>query len=91
MDWRGNCKNLISWAIAVCFQAFCEDVVLSRYEVLPCLQILSNTGNWFNYVATLLVVEKLANGRGIYLSIVLVIHFLPSFILFPIAGVLADR
>lgn len=55
------------------------------------MQILSNIGNWFNYVATLLVVEQLAGGKGIYLSIVLVIHFLPSFVLFPIAGVLADR
>lgn len=55
------------------------------------LQILSNTGNWFNYVATLLVVERLAGGRGIFLSIVLVIHFLPSFIWFPVAGVVADR
>ncbi len=55
------------------------------------IQVLSNTGNWLNYVATLLVVEKLAHSKGIYLSIVLVIHFLPSFVLFPIAGVLADR
>ena len=56
-----------------------------------CMQILSNIGNWFNYVATLLVVERLANGRGIFLSIVLVIHFLPSLVWFPLAGLLADR
>ena len=55
------------------------------------MQILSNLGNWLSYIATLLVVDDLSNGKGIYLSAVLVIHFLPSFGLFPIAGVVADR
>ena len=55
------------------------------------VQILSQTGNWFNYIATLTVVSRLADGRGLPLSIVLIIHFLPSFIWFPVAGVVADR
>ena len=58
----------------------------------PCrLQILGQTGNWFNYIATLTVVSRLADGRGLPISIVLIIHFLPSFIWFPVAGVVADR
>jgi hypothetical protein len=53
---------------------------------LPCL-VLSR----FNYVSTLTLVSRLADGRGLQISIVLVIHFLPSFIWFPVAGVIADR
>ena len=54
-------------------------------------QMLSSLGNWFGFVATLLLVERLAAGRGILLSVVLIMRFIPSFILFPIAGVFADR
>jgi hypothetical protein len=55
-----------------------------------CLTKLRHTYR-FNYVSTLTVVSRLAEGRGLLISIVLVIHFLPSFIWFPVAGVLADR
>ena len=54
-------------------------------------QILSNLGNWFGLVATLLVVESLAEGQGLLLSVVVIMRFLPAFILFPVAGVCADR
>ena len=55
------------------------------------LQIFSNLGNWFSYVSTLLVVDKLGGGRSILLSVVLISRFLPSIFLFPISGVFADR
>lgn len=55
------------------------------------LQIASNLGNWFSYVSTLLVVDKLGGGKGVLLSIVLIMRFLPSIFLFPIAGIFADR
>lgn len=58
---------------------------------MMCPQIFDNLGNWFSYVSTLLVVDKLGDGRGILLSIVLIMRFLPSIFLFPIAGIFADR
>ena len=54
-------------------------------------QIFSNLGNWFSYVSTLLVVDKLGGGRDILLSVVLIMRFLPSIFLFPISGIFADR
>lgn len=45
----------------------------------------------FSYVSTLLIVDKLGGGKGILLSIVLVMRFLPSVFMFPIAGIFADR
>ena len=56
-----------------------------------CLQIIDNIGNWLNYVATLSLVEELAEGKGLWISAVLIVRFLPSFLMFPIAGVVADR
>ncbi|DBB14556.1 TPA: hypothetical protein ACH3X3_004830 [Trebouxia sp. C0006] len=54
-------------------------------------EIIDNVGNWLNYVATLSLVEQLAGGRGLLISALLIVRFLPTFLLFPIAGVVADR
>ncbi len=51
----------------------------------------TNAGGWFNYVATLTVVERLAGERGLLVSLVLIVRMLPSLLLFPVAGVVADR
>lgn len=55
------------------------------------MQIVDNIGNWLNYIASLTLVETLAGGRGLLISAVLIVRFLPTFLLFPVAGVVADR
>lgn len=55
------------------------------------MQIVDNIGNWLNYIASLTLVETLAGGRGLLISAVLIVRFLPTFLLFPVAGVIADR
>lgn len=37
------------------------------------------------------LVETLAGGLGLLISAVLIVRFLPTFLLFPVAGVIADR
>ncbi|CAL8462528.1 g2061 [Coccomyxa elongata] len=54
-------------------------------------EVINNCGGWFNYVATLTVVERLAGERGLLVSLVLIVRMLPSLLLFPVAGVAADR
>ena len=55
------------------------------------VQIIDNIGNWLNYVATLSLVEQLAGGQGLLISALIIVRFLPSFLMFPLAGVVADR
>ena len=76
-----------------CFFRFIESVAHSFAGSLTCrcTQIIDNVGNWLNYVATLSLVEQLAGGRGLLISALLIVRFLPTFLLFPIAGVVADR
>ena len=76
-----------------CFFRFIDSVAHSFAGSLTCrcLQIIDNVGNWLNYVATLSLVEQLAGGRGLLISALLIVRFLPTFLLFPIAGVVADR
>lgn len=59
--------------------------------VRECVQIIDNIGNWLNYVATLSLVEQLAGGKGLLISALIIVRFLPSFLIFPLAGVVADR
>ncbi|KAK9906732.1 hypothetical protein WJX75_007016 [Coccomyxa subellipsoidea] len=54
-------------------------------------EVINNCGGWFNYVATLTVIERLAGERGLLVSLVLIVRMLPSLLLFPLAGVAADR
>lgn len=76
-----------------CFFRFMKSVAHSLAGSLTChcTQIIDNVGNWLNYVATLSLVEQLAGGRGLLISALLIVRFLPTFLLFPIAGVVADR
>jgi len=53
--------------------------------------MLFYAGGWFNYVATLTVIERLAGDHGLLVSLVLITRMLPSLLLFPAAGVAADR
>ena len=90
MDWRGGLRlrtGLMTHGTPPCSppQAI---FVLSH---AACLQIVDNIGNWLNYIASLTLVETLAGGRGLLISAVLIVRFLPTFLLFPVAGVIADR
>ena len=62
----------------------------TRVHCTP-MQCAITAGGWFNYVATLTVVERLAGERGLLVSLVLIVRMLPSLLLFPVAGVAADR
>jgi MFS family permease len=56
-------------------------------------ELLNSGGGWFAYVATLRRVADLAPPaqQGRLLSAVLLSHYIPTLLTFPIAGVLADR
>ena len=54
-------------------------------------QVVNNAGAWFNYVAVLATVERLAGERGLLVTGVVIVRLLPSLLLFPITGVVADR
>ncbi len=99
---RDNRAFTIVWLGEVCCEAVCNlalhddvrengahcNLVLSYGR---CLQIIDNIGNWLNYVATLSLVEHLAGGQGLLISALIIVRFLPSFLMFPLAGVVADR
>lgn len=52
--------------------------------------VISQFGNWFNYIAIFVLLEKLT-GSGQAVSWFLIAKFMPSFLFGPAAGVLADR
>jgi predicted MFS family arabinose efflux permease len=52
--------------------------------------IISQFGNWFNYIAIFVLLEKLT-GSGEAVSWFLIAKFIPSSILGPCAGIVADR
>lgn len=52
---------------------------------------MDNIGAWLSYIATLSLVEEFSGGSGLALSGVVLIRFLPSLILAPVTGVVADR
>ena len=54
-------------------------------------QVVNNSGGWLNYIATLSTIERLAGQRGLLVSLVVIVRLLPSLLLFPITGVVADR
>lgn len=64
---------------------------ICRCNFARLFQIIDNIGNWLNYVATLSLVEQLAGGKGLLISALIIVRFLPSFLMFPLAGVVADR
>jgi MFS family permease len=52
--------------------------------------VISQFGNWFNYIAVFVLLQQLT-GSGMAVSWFLIAKFIPSTILGPAAGVLADR
>ena len=55
---------------------------------LPCLRTLPHKQS---YVATLELVEQFSGGSGLAISGVVIIRFMPSLLLAPVCGVVADR
>lgn len=53
--------------------------------------MVDNVGSWLSYVATLELVEAYSGGSGLAISAVVIIRFLPSLLLAPVCGVVADR
>ena len=56
-------------------------------------ELLNSAGQWFSYVSTLRIVNEASSGSGSAsaIGVVVAIHYLPSFFLSPVAGVVADR
>ena len=52
--------------------------------------VISQVGNWFNYIAVFVLLNELT-GSGTAISWFLIAKFLPTAILAPAAGVIADR
>jgi len=61
-----------------------------RYRRFWLAGVISHLGNWFNYIAIFVLLNKLT-GTGAAVSWFLIAKFLPSTILGPAAGVMADR
>ncbi|KDD73493.1 hypothetical protein H632_c2120p0, partial [Helicosporidium sp. ATCC 50920] len=53
-------------------------------------ECVNTMGSWFNYVATLTLVEHATNSSGLALSGIVLLHFLPMLLLGPMAGAVAD-
>ncbi len=52
--------------------------------------VISQLGNWFNYIAVFVLLNELA-GSGVAVSWFLIAKFMPTAVLAPAAGVIADR
>ncbi|KAL4437964.1 hypothetical protein ABPG77_004185 [Micractinium sp. CCAP 211/92] len=64
----------------------------NRYFLLLWVaEMIDNIGSWLSYVATLELASELSGGSGLALSAVVLIRFLPSLLLAPVCGVVADR
>ena len=90
MDWRGS-RGLHTALVSHGIPPMSPPQAGFLRIDTACLQIVDNIGNWLNYIASLTLVETLAGGRGLLISAVLIVRFLPTFLLFPVAGVIADR
>ena len=53
--------------------------------------MVNTVGGWFNYVAVMRLIEQLGGSSALLVSLVLITRFMPSALLFPLAGVVADR
>jgi len=62
----------------------------SRFRRFWLAGVISNLGNWFNYIAIFVLLTKLT-GSGGAVSWFLIAKFIPSTFLGPAAGVIADR
>ncbi len=54
-------------------------------------QVVSQLGDWFNTMALYALLQSLTEKSGRAIGLVLVARFLPSFIVGPLSGVVADR
>lgn len=54
-------------------------------------QVVSQLGDWFNTIALYALVLEITGGSGRAIGLVLVTRFLPTVVLGPFAGVIADR
>jgi MFS family permease len=62
-----------------------------EYSKLWIAQVVSLTGDWFNTIVLLGLVNEYSGGSGIAISIFLMARALPPLLVAPIAGVLLDR
>jgi MFS family permease len=60
------------------------------YRHLWLSQVVSNTGDWFSSIAVLGLTLELTDS-GLALSLIMLCQMLPSFLMAPVAGVVADR
>jgi MFS family permease len=61
-----------------------------RYRQFWLAGVISQIGNWFNYIAIFVLLTKLT-GSGTAISWFLIAKFIPTSVLGPAAGVIADR
>ena len=53
--------------------------------------MVNSAGSWFSYVACMTLVQRLGGSSALLVSGIIVVRVLPSALLFPFAGVVADR
>jgi len=61
-----------------------------KYRSLWLAQVISLTGDWFNTIASVIIVNRYA-ASGLAIGGLFIARSLPPFLLSPIAGVIADR
>ena len=61
-----------------------------RYAQFWLAGVISQFGNWFNYIAIFVLLEQLT-GSGEAVSWFLIAKFIPTSVLGPCAGIIADR
>lgn len=61
------------------------------FTLLWLAETVNTLGMWLNYIATLSLVNEFTGSSGLALSGVVLIRFLPSLVLAPVTGVVADR
>lgn len=54
-------------------------------------QAVSYIGDWFNYIAASLIINRYSNTSGIAIGALILARFLPPLLVAPMAGVLVDR
>ena len=62
----------------------------SKFRSLWLAQVISLTGDWFNTIASVIIVNRYAPS-GLALGSLFMARALPPFLLGPVAGVVADR
>ncbi len=68
-----------------------EGLILHDHRLLWIGEMIDSSGSFLSYVSQLSLVERFSGGSGLALSAVVLIRFLPSLLLCPVAGVVADK